>query len=151
MAATLLGCYGGGTAACVAQVFLPAGSRDFPVPCSGPPCHRSQAIHHHPQSHVLTGREPDAPRESLKHGTGKSRVPADKQVGATTPVSKSRSIVPHPASDILIWPGKLMSHSCDHHGRFLMRKPLIALFSEAWMGSGIFQFSAAGRAGRQDV
>ena len=79
-----------GTAACVAQVFLPAGSRDFLVPCSGPPRHRAQAIHHHLQSPVLTRREPDAPRESQKHGTGKSRVPADKNVGATTSAFPSR-------------------------------------------------------------
>jgi hypothetical protein len=31
-------------AANVAQVFLPAGARDFPVPCSGLPRHRFQAI-----------------------------------------------------------------------------------------------------------
>ena len=36
-----------GTAACVAQVFQPAGSRDFPVPCSYRPCHRPPAIPHH--------------------------------------------------------------------------------------------------------
>ena len=54
-------------------------------------------------------------------------------------------------SDILIWAGILMSHSCDYRGRLLLRKPLIALFSEARMGSGNFRFSAVGRAGGQDV
>ena len=73
-----------------------------PVFRSAAPGHRAQAIHHRPQSHVFTGCEPDAPWESQKHGTGKSRVPADQKVGATTPTSQFRSIVLNPGKSWLI-------------------------------------------------
>jgi hypothetical protein len=69
-----------GTAAGVAQVFLPAGARDFPVPCSDPPRHRAHASPDHPPSYARTRRL----RGSEEHGTRKSRAPADKNVGATT-------------------------------------------------------------------
>ena len=48
----------------MAQVFLIAGARDFPVPCSSPPCDHSLPIHLHPKPTVRPRRESDAPRES---------------------------------------------------------------------------------------
>jgi len=98
-----------------------------PVFRSAAPGHRAQAIHHRPQSHVFTGCEPDAPWESQKHGTGKSRVPADQKVGATTPVSQSRSIVLNPGQSPL---GRCDPLACPARFGPGQRPASFALFSE---------------------
>ena len=63
------------------------------------------------------GREPDAPGEREKLGTGKSRVPADKNVGATTSAFASMPRPRRPFSEeIAPWPGvrvKLVVKPCQ--------------------------------------
>jgi hypothetical protein len=80
-----------GTAAGVAQVFLPAGARDFPVPCSDPPRHRAHAIPDHPPSSCANptphGKARNTGLESPVHPPTRMsalRLPLSKASGAAT-------------------------------------------------------------------
>ena len=87
-----------GSAACVARVFQPAGARDFPVPCSGPPRHRAHAIPHHPQSYIPLWRKPDAHEKVRNTGLESPVRPPTKKSALRLPhqhPNESRPIQPN--------------------------------------------------------